>query len=96
MFFSYLHEISLVFPIFPAFFAIFPRFPQVFPRFSPGFHSLPGFAVLRCASRHLQGLAEESKRRIEATGWAWHQVLNVAKEATLQEVKQLGDESNGL
>jgi hypothetical protein len=52
--------------------------------------------VLRCASRHLQGLAEESKRRIEATGWAWHQVLNVAKEATLQEVKQLGDESNGL
>jgi len=33
MFFSYLHEISLVFPIFPAFFAIFPRFPQVFPRF---------------------------------------------------------------
>jgi len=37
---------------------------------------------------HLQGLAEESKRRIEATGWAWHQVLNVAREATLQEVKQ--------
>lgn len=37
---------------------------------------------------HLQGLAEESKQRIAATGWAWHQVLNVAKEATLQEVKQ--------
>eukprot|EP00435_Cladocopium_sp_Y103_P049752 s311_g15.t1 len=38
---------------------------------------------------HLQGLAEESKRRIADTGCgAWHQVLNVAKEATLQEVKQ--------
>ena len=107
MFFSYLHkQFSSFLPCFPHvspfslgfphFSPFSPGFPQVFPRFSPPFRSLPVVSPASpcCATRHLQGLAEESKRRIEATGWAWHQVLNVAKEATLQEVKQLGEGQN--
>ena len=78
------------------YFHAFPPFFASFTMFSPGFPRPPVVtSPRRPAPRHLQGLAEESKQRIAATGWAWHQVLNVAKEATLQEVKQL-DEGNRL
>ena len=46
-------------------------------------------------SRQLQRLAEASTARIASAGSAWHAVLNVAPEASLQEVKPLGAEENG-
>ena len=86
-----LHHFYRFSPCFSSFLLVFQHFPPFspgFPRFSSPPQLFPG---LPRAPRHLQGLAEESKRRIAATGaTAWHQVLNVAKEATLQEVKQLG------